>query len=285
MERGAFAVSPVGKGIEASRGGRLRMSSRRGALGAIGSFVAVALAIFGGDAMVANGFFRAQAPQKARKTPRAESATLIGITQPLAGESAATSGALVLLAIKDGDRVNQIAVSVEGTPEAPQTAASHYGEPIAGNDLRVALGETGRTVKVTYALEPLPGTDSHLASAIEIGDAPKKGSPAPGLTYEDIAVGLGKAAQRGDSVRVHYTGWLRGGEKFDSSRDRGSAMEFLLGSGKVIRGWELGIPGMREGGKRKLTIGPGLAYGLAGSGNKIPPNATLIFEVELVTVD
>jgi hypothetical protein len=181
--------------------------------------------------------------------------------------------------------VRRIAVSVDGTPDAPQTVASYYGEALVGSALRAALAESGRAVRVTYAVAPLPGTDAHLASAIEIGDTPKKGSPAPGLKYEDIVVGLGTIAQRGDGVRVHYTGWLRGGEQFDSSHERGEPLEFRLGSGKVIRGWELGIAGMREGGKRRLTISPSLAYGASGSGSRIPPNATLTFEVELLKVD
>jgi FKBP-type peptidyl-prolyl cis-trans isomerase FkpA len=228
---------------------------------------------------------RAQGPQKARKTPRPETATLLGVIEAPHGENVPSTGAIVHVAVRTGDRARRIAVNVEGTAESPPLVASHYGVPLAGSDLRVALGEAGRSVRVTYVVEPLAGTDSHLATAIEIGDAPKKGAPAPGLRYEDVVVGLGAVAQRGDGVTVHYTGWLKGGEQFESSRDGGEAMVFRLGSAKVIRGWELGIAGMREGGRRRLTIGPSLAYGAQGSGNRIPPNATLIFEVELLKVE
>jgi hypothetical protein len=209
----------------------------------------------------------------------------LGILEAPDGESAPPVGAIVVVSVRNGDEARRIAVIVDGTADAPRTAASHYGAPLEGDALRAALAEPGRTVRVTYAVEPRAGTDSHLATAIEIGDAPQKGSPAPGLTYEDIVVGLGKAAERGDGVRVHYTGWLKGGERFESSHDRGESMAFLLGAGKMIRGWELGIPGMREGGRRRLTIAPNLAYGAQGSGTRIPPNATLIFEVELLKVD
>jgi FKBP-type peptidyl-prolyl cis-trans isomerase len=85
-------------------------------------------------------------------------------------------------------------------------------------------------------------------------------------------------------VVVHYTGWLTNGAKFDSSKDRGSPFSFLLGKGQVIRGWDQGVAGMKVGGKRKLTIPPELGYGKAGAGGVIPPNATLIFEVELLAV-
>lgn len=103
------------------------------------------------------------------------------------------------------------------------------------------------------------------------------------LGIEDISVGDGKEAQKGDTVSVHYTGTLLNGEQFDSSYDRGEPFSFTIGEGGVIQGWEQGIPGMKVGGKRKLTIPADLGYGETGSGS-IPPNATLVFEVELVEV-
>ena len=103
-----------------------------------------------------------------------------------------------------------------------------------------------------------------------------------GLKYEDIKVGTGDAAAPGQSVSVHYTGTLTDGKKFDSSKDRGQPFEFPLGGGKVIRGWDEGVQGMKVGGVRKLTIPPELGYGARGAGGVIPPNATLIFEVELL---
>jgi FKBP-type peptidyl-prolyl cis-trans isomerase FkpA len=268
-------------------GGSRRMRSSRICVRAAGAIVVVIIWGSHVNALKAHvdGTVPAQAPQKARKTPRPGTATVLGVIEVQSGENSSTSDAIVFISVRNGENLRRIAISVEGASEVPQTVASHYGEPLAGSALRLALAEPGCSVKVTYVVEPRSGTDAHLATAIEIGDAPKKGSPAPGLKYEDMVVGLGTIAQRGDGLRVHYTGWLKGGEQFDSSHERGAPMEFILGTGKVIRGWELGIAGMREGGKRRLTIGPGLAYGVHGSGSRIPPNATLIFEVELLQVN
>jgi len=106
-----------------------------------------------------------------------------------------------------------------------------------------------------------------------------------GLKYEDMAVGEGdKATGPGQTVTVHYTGWLEDGTKFDSSVDRGDPFQFPLGVGMVIKGWDEGVAGMQVGGKRKLTIPSQLGYGAAGAGGMIPANATLIFEVELLKV-
>lgn len=107
---------------------------------------------------------------------------------------------------------------------------------------------------------------------------------ASGLVYEDLVVGNGKMADPGLTVSVHYTGWLTDGTKFDSSVDRGQPFEFTLGAGQVIRGWDEGVKGMRIGGKRKLTIPPDMGYGAAGAGGVIPPDATLVFDVELLGV-
>ena len=105
-----------------------------------------------------------------------------------------------------------------------------------------------------------------------------------GLTIEDLVVGNGDTAAAGQRVSVHYTGWTTDGKKFDSSKDRGQAFMFSLGRGEVIRGWDEGVAGMKVGGKRKLTIPPELGYGSRGAGKVIPPNATLLFEVELLAV-
>jgi FKBP-type peptidyl-prolyl cis-trans isomerase FkpA len=106
-----------------------------------------------------------------------------------------------------------------------------------------------------------------------------------GLNYQDLVVGEGEEAQAGDLVSVHYTGWLKDGKKFDSSLDRGTPFPFNLGTGTVIKGWDEGVAGMRVGGKRKLIIPPELGYGNRDIGNGlIPPNSTLIFEVELLRV-
>ena len=114
-------------------------------------------------------------------------------------------------------------------------------------------------------------------------------TPNPGLQILDTVPGTGDTAQTGQPVTVHYTGWLHDptaadgrGQKFDSSKDRGEPFEFELGAGRVIRGWDEGVQGMRAGGTRVLTIPPELGYGTRGAGGVIPPNATLIFEVELL---
>ncbi len=109
-----------------------------------------------------------------------------------------------------------------------------------------------------------------------------------GLQYEDTVIGSGAEAVAGNNVAVHYTGWLynngAAGVKFDSSKDRGQPFRFSLGGGQVIRGWDEGVAGMKVGGTRRLVIPPELGYGARGAGGVIPPNATLLFEVELLGV-
>jgi FKBP-type peptidyl-prolyl cis-trans isomerase FkpA len=105
-----------------------------------------------------------------------------------------------------------------------------------------------------------------------------------GLKYEDLTEGDGPTAAAGHTVSVHYTGWLTNGTKFDSSLDRREPFQFPLGKGRVIRGWDEGVAGMKVGGRRKLTIPPQLGYGAAGAGGVIPANATLVFEVELLEI-
>ncbi len=106
-----------------------------------------------------------------------------------------------------------------------------------------------------------------------------------GLQIEEVSIGSGETACKGHYVSVHYTGWLASnGKKFDSSKDRNEAFEFPLGEGYVIAGWDEGVQGMKVGGTRKLTIPPNLGYGARGAGGVIPPNATLLFEVELLEV-
>ena len=108
---------------------------------------------------------------------------------------------------------------------------------------------------------------------------------ASGLEYVEIVEGKGPRPKAGESVSVHYTGWLKSGEKFDSSRDRGQPLVFAIGRGRVIKGWDEGVGAMRVGGKRKLIIPAHLGYGDSGAGGVIPPAATLIFEVELVGIE
>lgn len=116
-----------------------------------------------------------------------------------------------------------------------------------------------------------------------MSDTPEVTTPS-GLKYTDVTVGEGAEAKAGDNVSVHYTGWLTDGQKFDSSKDRNQPFQFSLGAGMVIRGWDEGVQGMKIGGVRKLTIPAELGYGARGAGGVIPPNATLVFEVELLGV-
>ena len=113
------------------------------------------------------------------------------------------------------------------------------------------------------------------------GEPPSTTTPS-GLQYVDLQKGTGREAHAGETAFVHYTGWLTDGTQFDSSKDRGEPFAFRLGAGQVIKGWDEGVEGMHIGGVRKLTIPPQLGYGARGAGNVIPPQATLIFEVELL---
>jgi FKBP-type peptidyl-prolyl cis-trans isomerase FkpA len=105
------------------------------------------------------------------------------------------------------------------------------------------------------------------------------------LKYQDFKQGTEDEAKNDKTVYVHYTGWLTSGKKFDSSVDRGEPFSFVLGKGMVIKGWDAGVAGMKVGGRRKLIIPPELGYGSAGAGKTIPPDSTLIFQVELLKVE
>jgi FKBP-type peptidyl-prolyl cis-trans isomerase FkpA len=133
------------------------------------------------------------------------------------------------------------------------------------------------------------------AAALTVSSTPLLAADAPpaivktasGLQYQDLVIGKGAVATPGKPVQVHYTGWLQNpdgtaGKKFDSSRDRGDPFVFALGAGQVIPGWDEGVAGMHVGGRRMLTIPAALGYGARGAGGVIPPNATLIFDVELL---
>ena len=126
-----------------------------------------------------------------------------------------------------------------------------------------------------------PAKTESSAPAADTAAAPT----SSGLKIEDLKVGTGAEAVSGKKVTVHYTGTLTDGKKFDSSLDRKQPFTFTLGAHQVIAGWDQGVAGMKVGGKRKLTIPPELGYGASGAGNVIPPNATLIFEIELLKVE
>ncbi len=126
-----------------------------------------------------------------------------------------------------------------------------------------------------------PATPNTSAPTKVTGDGVKTAS---GLIYWDIRVGNGEVAKEGSHVRVHYTGWLTTGKKFDSSVDAGKPFDFTIGNGEVIKGWEEGVAGMKVGGKRQLRIPPALGYGADGYPPVIPANATLIFDIQLLGV-
>lgn len=127
----------------------------------------------------------------------------------------------------------------------------------------------------------MSGSESSASASASEG---KEITTSSGLQYIDQVVGTGDTAKAGQTVSVHYTGWLTNGKKFDSSVDRGQPFSFKLGVGQVIKGWDEGVQGMKIGGKRKLTIPSNLGYGARGAGGLIPPHATLVFDVELLGV-
>lgn len=135
------------------------------------------------------------------------------------------------------------------------------------------------SILALFSLSACTGGDSSKESSAEV-----KGEDVTELQIEQLKTGEGKEAVAGKKVSVHYTGWLTDGTKFDSSVDRGQPFVFDLGAGRVIKGWDQGVVGMKVGGKRKLTIPASLGYGERGAGAVIPPNATLVFEVELLDV-
>ena len=137
----------------------------------------------------------------------------------------------------------------------------------------------------TFAHAETSGTaTSQTTSTASSASAAKSVTLPGGTQYVDEVVGTGPEAKAGQQVTVHYTGKLTNGTKFDSSKDHGQPFKFRLGGGQVIKGWDNGVAGMKVGGKRKLTIPPEEGYGASGAGGAIPPNATLVFDVELLGI-
>ena len=139
-------------------------------------------------------------------------------------------------------------------------------------------GETDMEV-LTASESPMPEEETQ-----ELNNAAEVMTHEAGFQYQDLQVGDGVEIQSGQSAVVHYTGWLEDGTKFDSSLDRGEPAVFPIGVGAVIKGWDLGVVGMKVGGTRRLTLPPELAYGDRGTGGVIPPGATLVFQIQLLDV-
>jgi peptidylprolyl isomerase len=148
----------------------------------------------------------------------------------------------------------------------------------------VACGGGGEEASPTPTRSTAPTV---RATVVPSGLPAVSGTPtvtATGLQIIDIKVGTGASPQTGQTVEVHYTGWLADGTKFDSSRDRGQPFTFVIGTGQVIKGWDEGVASMKVGGQRRLIIPPALGYGASGSPPVIPANAQLIFDVELLSI-
>jgi peptidylprolyl isomerase len=141
-----------------------------------------------------------------------------------------------------------------------------------------------RTILTLAAILLLAACSGSTGSSGAAGKGGAMQTTPSGLQYEDITVGNGPSPQPGQTVTVHYTGWLDDGKKFDSSLDRGQPFEFPLGQGRVIKGWDEGVATMKVGGNRRLVIPPALGYGAQGFPGAIPPNSRLTFEVELLGV-
>jgi FKBP-type peptidyl-prolyl cis-trans isomerase len=183
--------------------------------------------------------------------------------------AAATLVALAACSSKQND-------TTAGVPEGPPDT----GHPAAADAAPATPGEA-----------TAPAADSGTASASASSSSDNTAAPPMTLQSTDIKVGTGPAIKAGQTAVVHYTGWLysesapeQKGQKFDSSRDRGMPFDFPLGGGQVIEGWDKGVAGMQVGGQRRLVIPPDMGYGASGAGGVIPPNATLVFDVELLGI-
>lgn len=160
---------------------------------------------------------------------------------------------------------------VTPAPAAPKPAKKTAAAKKPAKEAVVKKASAPKTVSPQEASVKLPSTGEVVMPS--------------GLKYQDLVQGSGERIQSGQTASMHYTGYLTNGNKFDSSKDRGTPFVFKLGMGQVIEGWEKGVPGMKVGGKRRLTIPPELGYGARGAGSVIPPNATLIFEVDLLEIN
>jgi peptidylprolyl isomerase len=156
---------------------------------------------------------------------------------------------------------------------------------VSADPLATTAPQANTTVATTapQTKETVAGNPPKEEKKSPMTDAEYTTTPS-GLKYKDLVPGTGESPTKGQTVEVHYTGTLTDGSKFDSSRDRGQTFKFPIGTGRVIPGWDEGVGMMKVGGRRELVIPPELGYGASGAGGVIPPNATLIFDVELISV-
>jgi len=175
------------------------------------------------------------------------------------------------------DSLRRAESQVLGAPSRPSLSMLFSKPAIA----ILALILAASLLSAQTAPKKVPARPNTNSPTKVTGDGVKTES---GLVYWDIKVGTGAVAQEGSLVKVHYTGWFTSGKKFDSSVDANQPYDFTIGKGEVIKGWDEGVTGMKVGGKRQLRIPPELAYGEAGYKKIIPPNATLIFDVQLLAV-
>lgn len=239
--------------------------------------------------LVACPAVRAQDPPKARRqaTPVAKTAIVEGSIVELRGIALPGMGqSVTAFYVRTGTTIRRFVVRLTGTPAQPRTTVLRNLDEIPAAEVEGELNSPGRHVVVTHEVEPFNGAEANRATRVVLGFSElAEGTVAlADLRYADTVLGMGDVAESGRIVRVHYTGWLADGTMFDTSLDRGEPFEVQLGKKRLIDGWELGIAGMRVGGVRRLLIPSHLGYGVRGLGDDIPPNAVLIFDIELIGV-
>lgn len=231
-----------------------------------------------------------QAPAKARRNatpviPQTE--TIEGTIEELRGVALPGMGDTVTaFYVRTGNALKRIVVCLSGTPARPKTSVLRGLDELPTADVEEALNSPGRHVVVTHVVEQYEGAEAWLATRVVLGFAELAEGTVTltDLRFVDYVVGSGEQAESGRTVTVHYTGWLADGTMFDSSLDAGAPLSVPLGQKRLIAGWEHGIPGMRVGGHRRLLIPSRLGYGVRGAGEDIPPNAVLVFDIELLGV-